>query len=256
MYVPSNVSIMSIKRSKTYSLIIGIFLWCTAGQMSAQEFYLDSIRPTTIHTIQAQLDAYVSGFYHLGAAMQTATMTYQNKNDYALEDVVLNAGVSTSIYSTNFPFMRFVGSVGYKYLRYNYEGDFFSNAGIHTHWFTSEWKLAIGSSWIGIEAGLGVDALMHHAIVESNHFNYVGLNGECLNKVTVAGLAGVYLPLQYCHLEFIVNLYIIPPFNAQKIAYYNLSPTEVDFWSYEFRIYVPIFTTFSNNSALFKHQMK
>lgn len=235
---------------------MGIFLWCTAGHLSAQEFHVDSIQKSTIHTVQAQLDAYASGFFHTSHPLYTATMNLPVKTYFHWQDVIVNAGLSTSIYSTNIDYLRFICSVGYKYIRYNYQGDFFSNAGIHSHWLASEWKMGLGNTWIGIEAGFGVDAKLHHKIIDHDHFRYVGFNDECLNKVSVAGLIGVYLPYKYCRCEFLVDLYIIPPLDAQKIAYYNIASTEVSQLTFEFRVYIPIFTTFSNNSTVKSQEKK
>lgn len=232
-------------------MIIGLFLLCSPrGYLWAETFHLDSIRQTTINTIQVQLDAFVSGVYGMNAKMYTATSNPMHKGSSSLHELDLSPGITATIFSTKFSYLRFVCSLGYKYGRFSYDGDFFTNAGIHTHWVTSEWKVGFFAGIIGLEAGVGVDGLLHHQIVNDNQFRYAGFHEDCLNNIRVKGLFGLYLPFSYCTLEFVVGLEIIPAFNTQKMAYYNLTPTECDMLTFGFRLNVPFFSTFSNNNAV------
>ena len=236
-------------RNQIGRFIIGIFSLCWAGYLSAQEFYVDSIRPTTINTVQAQFDAYVSGLVGLHPGTYTATISSAHERN-SFQNVDFSAGLSTTIFSSKFKLLRFTCSLGYTYRRLFYNNDFFTNAGIHSHWLTSEWKVGLYSSVIGLEVGIAIDGLLKNTIVTENHFRYVGFNDDCFNKVSTRGLLGLFFPSEYCTLELVAGIEIVPPLNTKKLAYYNLSQTEYYGLTYGLRLYIPIFTTFTNNSAI------
>ena len=219
-------------------------------QMSAQKFHVEPIQKAAIKTVQAQLDAYIAGDFNLGASTYTATINEELKKNNHLFDLDFSAGLSTTIYSSTFDHLRFTCSLGYKYGRYVYGFDFFSNLGIHTHWLTSEWKLGLFYHLAGLEAGVAIDGLLHHNIVDVDHFRYIGFHDDCLNNVRVKALVGVFYPFRYCTVEIIFGFELVPPMNMKKISYYNLTQANYEFWTVGIRLYVPIFTTFSNNNAV------
>lgn len=175
--------------------------------------------------------AYVSG--NGGKVGSTSQALYHTTvtNTHVLNGYSFETGILLELTKKKTLFhIPFVIGLGYKFERFAYSLDNNINSGVYSHWLTA--KLEYNSLFL---VGLKTDILLTSKNKNEASFNYEGLYQDCLNKATFCWYVGLSLPLVVVNVTGRIGSYVVPLYNPQKIAYYNMSNSHMNglFWEVE-----------------------
>jgi len=237
MYITAMINRTFITVLITFAAVL-----CASGELMAQDGHVEPIRQTRLSAVQTDLSAYMSGGFSKCANLWTANNFAMS--DKKLQTTFLDVGAAVEVYNTKFKWVRFNGSLGYKYQVYSYKMG--TNSGVYTHWLTLDANTTFKIFYMGFAAGVKSDIYLNSRIKNNDHFTYEGLYGGCFNDATFCCYGGFFLQYTRFKAEVRCGGYIVPQLNPQRISYYNMNKTYVDGLYFEVRVLYRIFTTGKN----------
>ncbi len=222
------------RNKKCLVVFLILFLVIIEGRLNAQNVEILPVNPSILSLMQTDVSVYASG----GRVDQFLFRTANDnlKNLYCRS---IGTGMSAEIYPSIANSLRVGCSIGYKNAKYASKKDLLTNAGVASHWVST--NIYAKCSYIGI--GLESDAFLHSSIVSNNAYSYEGIYPNCFNKATLSLYANFNLSFTKISLEFRGVFDFVPPISPDKVSYHNLRRTSVQGIYWEMRLIYRIFTT-------------
>ena len=199
------------------------------GQNAVQ---VDSLRESSTNPLFLNVWTYVAG--NGGKVGTTSQALYHTTvtNTHALKGYSFETGILLELKKKKTPFhIPFVMGIGYKFERFAYSLDNNHNSGVYSHWLTA--KLEYNYVFL---VGLKTDILLTSNNKNDASFNYEGLYRDCLNKAAFCWYVGLSMPLAVVNVTGRIGSYMVPLYNPQKIAYYNMGNSHVNGLFLSFRV--------------------
>lgn len=211
-------------------------------QLHAQESDVAELKMTQTKPMITNVFVYGAGGREEHGNWWTAANSLYNGKDIYGKYSDIGAGVE--IYRGK-GWLQVSGSLGYKYQNYGYDKKFISDSGIDSHWLSTEIKAEV--SYLG--TGFKSDIFLHSNTRSTNNFDHNGIYPDCFNPMTLCWFIAMQAQFTRLKVEGRCGTYIVPHINPSKIAYYNLSNTNVDGLYLEVKLSFRIFTTGSPFNA-------